>query len=105
MNKEEGSIILETGIKAVEMLTSANALDASYESVCGYLYKNLRCFISQFQLYILDENQRVLKEEVICNYKSISQGDDLIPLYQLPEGVEKEKKTILMKERNLSVLY
>lgn len=105
MNKEEGSIILETGIKAVEMLTSANASDASYESVCGYLYKNLRYFISQFQLYILDENQRVLKEEVICNYKSISQGDDLIPLYQLPEGVAKEKKTILMKERNIWILY
>jgi len=105
MNKEEGTIILETGIKAVEILTSANALDASYESVCGYIYKNLKGFIFQLQLYVLDENQKVLKEKVICNYKSISPGDDLIPLYQLPEGIAKEKKTALVKERNIWSLY
>ncbi len=105
MKKPEENKIIAAGVTAAEMLASLNTYGTLYESVCEYLFLQLKGYLYQLQLYVLDENQKVLKEEVICSDKGAVQGEDIIPLYQLPKIVEREGSAVQIREKHSYSLF
>lgn len=94
MKRAEDTNILKTGILAAELLTSSGYSGIVYGNLCVYLFQRLREYLDQLSLYIFDDTNKVFKEEIICTETGIVQGQDLVPLYQLPEKVQKEGRVI-----------
>jgi diguanylate cyclase (GGDEF)-like protein len=104
MIQEERYKILETGVHAAEIITASSYSGIKYGNFCIYLYRQLRSYLDQLRLYIFDESLQVLKEEIVCNETGPVQGQDLMPLYLLPQGVYKHGKAIQIHRENTYML-
>lgn len=100
MKRAEENKILETGVLAAELLTSSGYSGIVYGNLCLYIFEQLRTNLEQLQLYIFDESKKVFREEVVCTHTGIVQGQDLVPLYQLPEKVQNEGKAFQLFREN-----
>lgn len=105
MKTKERNKILETGVLAAELLASGGYSGVLYENFCSYLFNGLRSFLEQIQFYLLDKNQNVLKEEVVCSRNGAFQGQDLMPLYQLPGETEKLGKVVEIHDKKSYRLF
>ncbi len=92
MKREEYSKILEIGVLAAELLTFSGYSGAIYGDLCLYFFEQLGNCLERLRLYIYDESKKIFKEEAVCTTTGIVQGQDLVPLYQLPDEVQKEGK-------------
>lgn len=94
MKQAEANKILETGVLAAELLTSSGYSGIVYGNLCLYVFERLHENLDQLKLYIFDESKKVFKEEIVCTKTGIVQGQDLVPMYQLPEEVQNEGKAV-----------
>ncbi|MBP7175188.1 MAG: diguanylate cyclase [Thermoclostridium sp.] len=105
MKREEDNEILEIGVLAAELLAFSGYSGIIYGDLCLYLFQQLGNHLERLRLYIFDEAKKVFKEEAICTSTGIIQGQDLVPLYQLPDEVQKEgKATQLYHENKYSLI-
>lgn len=105
MKQAEAIKILETGVFAVELLTSSGYSGIVYSNLCQYIFEQLHPNLKRLQLYIFDESKNVFREEIVCTNMGIVQGQDLVPMYQLPEEVQKESKAVqILRENNYRLI-
>ncbi len=100
MKQAEANKILETGVLAAELLTSSGYSGIVYGNLCLYIFQQLHENLEQLQLYIFDESKKVFREEIVCTKTGIVMGQDLVPMYQLPEEVQKEGKAVRLYHDN-----
>lgn len=105
MRMDEGNKILETGVLAAESLASSDYSGLLYGRFCMYLFNHLPASMDQLRLYVYDESQKAMKEEIVCDGTGIIQGQDLVPLYQLPEKLQREGKIIQVHQEHIYKLF
>ena len=104
MKQAEANRILETGVLAAELLTSSGYSGIVYGNLCLYIFEQMRPNLEKLQLYIFDESKKVFREEIVCTNTGIVQGQDLVPMYQLPEEVQNEGKAVRLFRDNMNKL-
>ncbi len=87
-----GKNFINIGIHAAELLTSSQDMNMNLERAGKYLYDQLQDYTDRIRLYVGDEKGENFHEEVICTGVGIRMGSDVIPLYQLPKTVTRDRQ-------------
>lgn len=104
MNRSKNSFLLRTGIHVAEILSSSENTTLIFERAGKYLFQQLAEYIDQVRIYLIDEVGENLQEEVVCSDSGVRQGYDLVPLYQLPETITRERRVARIQDQNASYL-
>ncbi|MFP4661911.1 MAG: HD domain-containing phosphohydrolase [Halanaerobiales bacterium] len=88
------------GLKAAEILSKNFDDSLIYEKTARFLFESLEEIIEQLHIYIIDEQMKNLKEEVIYTANGWRPGYDVITLYQLPREVSRDKDIFSFEDQN-----
>jgi diguanylate cyclase (GGDEF)-like protein len=87
-----GKNLIDAGIRTAELLASSQDMTMNVERAGKYLYEQLRGYTDRIRLYVSDEKGENFHEEVICTGVDIRMGSDIVPLYQLPKTVTRDRQ-------------
>lgn len=93
------------GIHAAELLASSQDMSLNYERAVKFVFEQLQGFADRIRLYASGGNNgEIFQEETICTGAGIKSGSDIVPLYQLPKALTRERQVCWIHDSTAAYL-